>query len=152
MAISFACGSFFFCSLVSTSPCVCGADELTYGYAQQQCLEEGVIVGERLQDFAVVRDVDENGKRILGYGRIVFYEELQIPDRLELVVLEKRQVGLRVSDQMICRGLPYLCVSMVSGSVRQSAQVEKNHITDRNSTSSSSSVGMLRIVADELWP
>jgi hypothetical protein len=99
-----------------------------------------------------VRDVDENGKGVLGDRRVVFYQELQVPYGLELVVLEERQVGLRVSDQMLCRGLPYLRVSMVSSSVRNISCYEKEPSTDRNSTSSSSSVGMLGIIADGLWP
>lgn len=66
-----------------------------------------------------MRDIDEDGKGIFCYGRIVFHEELQVLYGLELVALEERQVGLRVAQQIFCSDLPYLRVPMVSGGSAQ---------------------------------
>jgi len=40
---------------------------LTYGYADEERLEEGVITREASQDFSVIRDIDKYGQSILCY-------------------------------------------------------------------------------------
>jgi hypothetical protein len=52
-------------------------------------------------DFAIRRDVDEDGEGVLRYRRIVPDEQFQVLDRLELVALEEGDVGLRVADEMV---------------------------------------------------
>lgn len=41
---------------------------LTYGYADEEGLEEGIVVGDVLQNLSVVGDVYEDRQGILGYG------------------------------------------------------------------------------------
>ena len=59
-------------------------------------------------------DVDEDGEGILCNRGVVFDQELEVLYGLELIALEKRQVRLRVSYEVLRSDLPYLRVSMVS--------------------------------------
>lgn len=82
MAISFAFGSFGFCAVVRNKTCLVRPGELTYYYPRQKCFQECIIVGERLQNLLVRRDVDQNGKAILSDRRIVLDDEFEVLDRL----------------------------------------------------------------------
>lgn len=79
MAISLALGSFGFCMVRPVSQLVCeggrrgcrssgGFGGLTYGYAEEEGLEEGIVFGDVLEDLAVVGDVDEDRQGIFSYG------------------------------------------------------------------------------------
>jgi hypothetical protein len=75
--------------------------ELTYCYPREQSLKKRIVACERFENLQVRRDVDENSKSIFRNGRIVFDKQLQILDGLQLVALEKGNVGLRVPDKML---------------------------------------------------
>lgn len=45
-----------------------GVGGLTYGYAKEEGLEEGIVFGDVLEDFPVIGDVYEDRQGILGYG------------------------------------------------------------------------------------
>lgn len=75
--------------------------ELTYGYPRKKSLEKRIVFGKLFEHFGIGRDVDEDGEGVLGYGRIVLDEELEILDGFELIALEEGDICLRVSDQML---------------------------------------------------
>lgn len=95
---------------------------LTYGYADEEGLEEGIVVGDVLENPAVVRYVYENRQGILGYRLdaersicrlektvnggnsaylVILHEELQILYGRQLAGLEYRRLLFRIRHQVL---------------------------------------------------
>jgi hypothetical protein len=73
----------------------------SYSNFLQQRLEEDVVVDACLDDFWVVGHVDQHGKGILGDGRVVFDQELEIADRFESVAFEQTGLSCAETDQVL---------------------------------------------------
>jgi hypothetical protein len=85
----------------------------SYSDLLQQRLEEDVVVDACLDDFGVIRHVDQHGKGIFGDGRVVFDQELEIADRFESVAFEQTGLSCAESDQVLggwCRVLVFGCI------------------------------------------
>ena len=57
--------------------------------------------------------VDKYCESILRYRSIVFDQEFQVFDRLELAAFEEARMGLRVPNEILCRNLSDLRIAMM---------------------------------------
>lgn len=73
----------------------------SYGDFFQQRLEEDVVVDTCLDDFWVVRHIDEHSEGISGDGSVVFDQELEIADRFESVAFEQTRLSCAETDQVL---------------------------------------------------
>lgn len=73
----------------------------TYSNANKYALHKLIIASDILQNRRVHRQVHQNREGILGDRRVVFDEELQVSDRLQVVCLEQHWLRMRISYQVL---------------------------------------------------